>query len=136
MSYNARFGFNLYVQLSDYNLILIFTSEFPDIPRKISEYLRTDFPSGANTRKMRGFHKALNSNDLYLKGILLLCKKHHFGLRNGPFQGAIWFFLASEIGLIALRNGQYQKAVFIFSDYDIGYIKSRFYLKCPLLWMI
>ena len=79
MSYNARFGFNLYVQLSDCNRILIFTSEFPDIPRKISEYLRTDFPSGANMRKMRGFHKALNSNDLYLKGILLLCKKHHFG---------------------------------------------------------
>ena len=79
MSYNARFGFNLYVQLSDCNLILIFRSEFPDIPRKISEYLQTEFPSGANMREMRGFHKALNSNDLCLRGILSLCKKHHFG---------------------------------------------------------
>ena len=136
MSYNARFGFNLYVQLSDCNRILIFRSEFPDIPRKISEYLRTDFPSGANMRKMRGFHKTLNSNDLYLKGILLLCKKHHFGLRNGPFQGAIWCFWVSEMGLIALRYGQYWKAVCIFSDYDIGYIKSRFCPKSPFLWRI
>ena len=136
MSYNARFGFNLYVQLSDCNRILIFRSEFPDIPRKISAYLQTEFPSGANMRKMRGFHKALNSNDLYLKGILLLCKKHHFGLRNGPFQGAIRCFLVSEMGLIALRNGQYWKAVCIFSDYDIGYIKSRFCPKSPFLWRI
>ena len=79
MSYNARFGFNLYVQLSDCNRLLIFRSEFPDIPRKISAYLQTEFPSGANMRKMRGFHKALNSNDLCLRGILLFCKKHHFG---------------------------------------------------------
>ena len=31
--------------LSDCNRILNFPSEFPDIPRKISAYLRTDFPS-------------------------------------------------------------------------------------------
>ena len=136
MSYNARFGFNLYVQLSDCNRILIFRSEFPDIPRKISAYLQTEFPSGANMRKMRGFHKALNSNDLYLKGILLLCFFYYFGLRNGPFQGAIRCFVVSEMGLIALRNGQYWKAVCIFSDYDIGYIKSRFCPKSPFLWRI
>ena len=81
MSYNARFGFNLYVQLSDCNRILIFRSEFPDIPRKISEYLRTDSPSGANLRVMRALRKQLNSNNLCLKGIFMHCKKHHFDLQ-------------------------------------------------------
>ena len=43
--------------------------------------------SGSNTRKIRGFYKILNSNDLCLRGSFPHCKKHHFGLRNGPFQG-------------------------------------------------
>ena len=81
MSYNARFGFNLYVQLSDCNRILIFRSEFPDIPRKISEYLQTDFPSGANTRKIRGFYNILNINNLCSSAILSFCKKHHFAMQ-------------------------------------------------------
>ena len=73
--------------LSNRNRILIFRSEFPILPRKISEYLRTELSSGSNTRKIRGFYKILNSNDLCLRGSFPHCKKHHFGLRNGPFQG-------------------------------------------------
>ncbi len=87
MSYNARFGFNLYVQLSDCNRILILRSEFPDIPRKINEYLRTDFPSDANTRIIRGCCKLLISNNLCSTGTFLHCNKHHFSMRLSPYQG-------------------------------------------------
>ena len=85
-------------QLSDCNRISFFTSEFPTLPRKISEYLRIDFSSGANTRKIRGFHKVLNSSSLCLRGILSLCKKHHFGLRNGPFHRPKSTILHHEMG--------------------------------------
>mgnify|MGYP006948521468 FL=1 len=44
---------NRCVSLSDCSRILIFPPQFPDIPRKISEYLRAKSPSGANTRIMR-----------------------------------------------------------------------------------
>jgi len=50
---------------------------------------------------MKGLYKTLNINDLYLKGISSHRKKHHFGMRNGLFQGAIWCFSAYEIGFIA-----------------------------------
>ena len=72
---------NRYGQLSNRNLISVFAPEFPDIPRKISEYLRTDSPSGANLRVMRALRKQLNSNNLCLKGIFMHCKKHHFDLQ-------------------------------------------------------
>ena len=77
------------VQLSNWKRILIFPSEFSVLPRKISAYLRAESPSGANTRKIRGFSKILNINSLYLMVILSHCKKHHFTFRNGPFQGPI-----------------------------------------------
>ena len=115
-------GIKQHGQLSIYNLILVFRSGFPVIPRKISAYLRADFPSGANTRKIRVFRKILNINDLCLRGISSLCEKHHFGLRNGLYWSAKWCFSASEMGFIALQNGQYRNAGHIFSDYVTGYI--------------
>ena len=118
------------VLLSNYNRILFFHSGFPDIPRKISAYLRAESSSGANTRKIRGFYKVLNINDLCLRGISSHCKKHRFGLRNGLFQGAKWCFSAPDMGFIALRNGHYQKAKRVFSDYGMGYIIRR----CRLKW--
>ena len=33
----------------------------------------------------------------------------HFALRKSPFQGAIWCFLASNIGHFASRNGAFCK---------------------------
>ena len=96
--------------LSNRNRILIFRSEFPILPRKISEYQRTELSSGSNTRKIRGFYKILNSNDLCLRGSFPHCKKHHFGLRNGPFQGPKQAILHPDMGFIGLRNGQYRKA--------------------------
>ena len=95
--------------LSDCNRILNFPSEFPDIPRKISAYLRTDFPSDANTRNIRGFYNILNINDLCSRRISSHCKKHHFGLRNGPFQRLKSTISHPKMDLIALRNGQYWK---------------------------
>ena len=117
--------------LSDCNRISFFPSEFSDIPRKISAYLRTESSSGANTRIMRGFYIILIINDLYLRGILSLYEKHNFGLRNGPFQGPKQAISHADIGFIGLRNGQYRNTESIFSDYGIGYMKSRYAPERP-----
>ena len=77
---------NRYGQLSNCNRISVFRFQFPDIPRKISAYLRAGFSSDANTRIMRCFYIVLNINDLYLMAILSFCKKHHIALRNRPFR--------------------------------------------------
>ena len=127
---------NRYVPLSDCNRILIIPSQFPDIPPKISEYLRTKSPSGANTRIMRGFYNILNTNDLYLRCISSLCEKAHFGMRKGPFQRLKWPISHPNMGFIALRNGPYQNTERTFPDYDMGYIKIRYYTKCPLFCMV
>ncbi len=111
-----------YGPLSICNLIPVFPSLFPTLPRKISAYLQTDSPSGANTRIIRGFHKALKTNNLYSTAISSLCEKHHFGLRNGPYWSAIWCFSAPNMGFFAWQNGQYRNTVWMFSDYDTGYI--------------
>ena len=120
-----------YVLLSIYKRIPIFTSGFPDIPRKISAYLRADFPSGANTRQISGFYKILNINDLCLRDILSLCKKHHFGLRNGLFWRPKSTISHPEMGFFRLRNGHYQKAKHTFPDYGIGYMNSPYARKRP-----
>ena len=122
---------NRYVPLSDCNRILIFPSQFPDIPQKISEYLQTKSPSGANTRIMRGFYNILNTNDLYLKRISSLCEKAHFVMQNGLFQRAKWPISHPNMGFIALRNGPYQNTKRTFPDYDMGYVKIRYCPECP-----
>ena len=62
-------------------------------------------------------------------GILSLCEKHHFGLRNGLYWDAKWCFSAPEMGLIATRNGQYRNAGHIFSDYGSGSITMQYDAK-------
>ena len=95
--------------LSSCNRILIFPPQFSDIPRKISAYLQTDSSSGANTRIIRGFYKILNINDLCLRGILLFCKKHHFGLRNGPYWRPKWAISHPNIGFSHAEMGSFGK---------------------------
>ena len=118
-----------YKSLTDCNRILIFTSEFSFLPRKISAYLRTDSSSDANTRKIRDYSNILNINYLCLKGISSLCKKHRFGLRNRPFCTLKCTISHHEMGFIAPRNGQYRKARCAFSDYVSGYIERRYRQK-------
>ena len=120
---------NRYGVLSIYNRILIFTPEFPHIPRKISAYLWAGSPSDANTRIVRGFCNILNINDLCLRDISSYCKKHRFGLRNGLFRVMKSTISHPKTGFIASRNGQYRNAERAFSDYDTGYIKRRFRQK-------
>ena len=122
-------GMYRYRQLSICNRILNFGSEFPHIPRKISAYLLTDFPPGANTRKIRGFHKILDINDLYLRNISSHCKKHHFGIRNRPFRRLKCTISHPNMGFFGLRNGLYQTTKRVISDYVIGYIKRRYIPK-------
>ena len=122
--------------LSICNRFSVFPSGFPDIPRKISAYLRPESSSDANTRILKGFYKMLYINDLHLRGISSLCKKHHFGLRNGLYWRPKSTISHPETGFIALRNGQYQKPKHTFSDYVMGYVKRRYYPKCPPLWSI
>ena len=123
-----------YKSLTDCNRILIFTSEFSFLPRKISAYLRTDSSSDANTRKIRDYSNILNINNLCLRGISSYCKKHRFGLRNGLFRRLKSTISHHEMGFIALRNGQYRNTNRTFSDYGMGYIKMRFSPKQPLLY--
>ena len=120
-----------YARLSNCKRFLIFRSKFSTLPRKISAYLRTGSSSGANTRNIRGLHNVLNVSSLCLKDVLSFCKKHHFGLRNGPYQGLKSTISHPKMGLIGLRNGHYQNAILIFSDYVIGYMKTRYGMKRP-----
>ena len=122
-----------YILLSNCKRFLIFPPRFPDIPRKISEYLQSDFPSDANTRNIRGYYNILNINVLYLRGVFSHCKKHHFGLRNGLYCSPKSTMSHPEMGFIVLRNGQYRKAERNFPDYVMGYIKIWYYTKYPLL---
>lgn len=125
-----------YGRLSIYNRFSVFHSQFHDIPRKISAYLRTDSSSGENMWIMRGFYNIFNINDLYLRTILSHCEKHHFGLRNRPFQELKQAISHPNMGFIATRNSQYQKAKRTFPDYIMGYVKRRCYTKCPVLYII
>ena len=76
-----------YGRLSNCNRILIFPSEFSVLPQKLSEYLRTDSPSDANTRKIRTLRKLLNTSNLYTGTIFSSCNKHHFSMWYCLFQG-------------------------------------------------
>ena len=115
-----------YRQLSICNRFSFFLARFPDIPQKISAYLLTGFPSGANTRKIRSFYKILDINDLYSRNISSHCKKHHFGMRNRPFRGPKSTISHPKMGFFRLRNGQYQNARRAFPDYDMGYIRRQY----------
>ena len=126
---NNRFWLYLYGQLSIYNLISIFPSQFPTIPRKISAYLRTYSYRAQIREKQELFYNILNINDLCLNGISSHCKKHHFGLQNGLFRRLKSTISHPKIGYFAPRNGQYRKAKCIFSDYDMGYIERRYIAK-------
>ena len=110
---------NRYVPLSDCNRILIIPSQFPDIPPKISEYLRTKSPSGANTRIMRGFYNILNTNDLCLRRISSLCEKAHFVMQNGLYRTLIWALSHCEMGHIRTRNGLFLTMIWGISKYYI-----------------
>ena len=97
------------MQLSDCNRILIFLPQFPDIPQKISEYLRTDFPLGANTLNIRGQYKILNINDLHLRDIFLRCNMYHSGMahfrgQKAPYRTLIWALSQAKTGNIRTRN--------------------------------
>ena len=110
----------------------VFMSEFSVLPRKISAYLRTDPSSDVNSRKIRDFYNILNINNLHFRRILSLCKKHHFVMRNGPFQGLKSTILHPKMGLIGMQNGYYQKAKRMIPDYDMGYIKRSYRPKWTL----
>lgn len=113
------------VALSNRNRILIFRSEFPVLPRKISEYLRTELSSGANTRIMRDFHKVLNTNSLRLRGSFSHCKKHHFGLRNRPYCILIWALSDCEMGNIGKQKRLFRTMLWGISKDDLG--RDRLY---------
>ena len=88
--------------------------------------------SGANTRKIRGFYKILNSNDLRLrvvfriaKSTISACEMGHFRGQNRPYCILIWALSDCEMGnigkqepLFELWYRVYQKAV----QYKIGFI--------------
>ena len=79
--------------LSNRNRIMIFRAEFPVLPRKISEYLRTELSSDANMRIIKNFYKVLNINELCLrvffriaKSTISACEMGHFRVQYGAFR--------------------------------------------------
>ena len=48
---------------------------------------------------------------------------HHFGLRNGPYQGLKSTISHPKMGLIGPRNGLYQEVKRMIPDYEMGYTK-------------
>ena len=124
------------VALSNCKQILIFRSGFPVLPRKISEYLRADSPSGANSRIIRGWYKTLSVRYLYLTTIFSCRNKHHFSMRYCPYQGLKCLISRHDIDKIKPSKGHYQNAGWFVPEYDIGYIKMLFGQKEPLLYEI
>ena len=120
-----------YVQVSNCKRIPVFPPEFSVLPRKISEYLRPDSSSDANSRVMRGLRKTLNANGLCLKDVFPPCDKHRFSLRLSPYQGLKSSISRPQTGLIGTRNGLNRNTKRIIPDYTTGYIIRRFALKQP-----
>ena len=108
------------VLLSDCKRFLIFTPRFPDIPRKISEYLQSDFPSGANARNIRGFYNIFNVNDLSSMEISSHCKNHHVAPRNGLYRTAKRAISECGTNNFGLCYGVYQNVVL----YQMSFIMS------------
>ena len=125
-----------YRQLSNCKQILIFRSGFPVLPRKISEYLRADSPSGANSRIIRGWYKTLSVKYLYLITVFSYRNKHHFSMQYCPYQGLKCLISRHDMDLIRPWNGHYQNAGWFVPEYGIGYIKMLFGQKEPLLYEI
>ena len=67
--------------LSDFQYPAVFPSEFSVLPRKISEYLRADTPSDANSRIIRVLCKVLNIKYLYLTYVFSFCDKHRLSMQ-------------------------------------------------------
>ena len=124
------------VALSNCKQILIFWSGFPVLPRKISEYLRADSPSGTNSRIIRGWHKTLSVRYLYLRTVFSCRNKHHFSMQYCPYQGLKCLISCHDMDLTRPWNGHYQNAGWFVPEYGIGYIKMPFGQKEPLLYEI
>ena len=73
-------GGRQYGALSDFQHSVFFSSEFSVLPQKISENLRADFPSDANSRKIRVLRNLLNINGLNVKTDFPSCNMHCFGM--------------------------------------------------------
>ena len=106
---------NRYGQLSNCNRISVFRFQFPDIPRKISAYLRADFTSDANTRKIRGF---LYSVDYQW----FMFERYFFALQKAPFRLAKWPISGCEMVLFSPWNGLYRTMKWAISE-----CKNRFF---------
>ena len=124
------------VALSNCKQILIFRSGFPVLPRKFSEYLRADSPSGANSRIIRGRYKTLSVRHLYLTTVFSCRNKHRFSMRYCPYQGLKCLISRHDMDLTRPWNGHYQNAGWFVPEYGIGYIKMLFGQKEPLLYEI
>ena len=112
-----------YGRLSNCKRFLIFRSKFPTLPRKISAYLRTGSSSGANTRNIRGLHKTLNINYLYLrffsrfaKSTISACNKAYIGGRKAPYCTLKWAFLDCEMGNIETQNALFRTMLWGISE--------------------
>ena len=122
--------------LTDFQFPAIFSSEFSVLPRKISENLRTDITSDANTRIIRTSHKSLNSNSLCMTFIFSSCNKHSFGLWYCPFQALKCSISHHNMGVIMAWNGLNRNVRKTIRYCKVVYATWRYDQKEPLSFLI
>ena len=118
--------------LSNFKRLAIFSSEFSVLPPKISEFLRADSPSDANTRKIRGLHRTLNISGLHSTAIFSSCNKHRFGMWYCPFQGLKCVISHPKTAETTGSNGHDRNAGWTITDYTTGYVAIWYGLKWSL----
>ena len=109
--------------LSNFQYPAIFQSEFSVLPRKISENLRADSPSDANSREIRVLYKLLNIKHLHTRYIFLSCKTHYFSTWYGPFHGLKRAISHPKTDLTGGWNRHYQNAERIIRHSATGYVE-------------
>ena len=118
--------------VTDFQYHAVFSPEFSVLPRKINENLRADFPSDANTRKIRVFLKTLYINSLHPEAIFSSHEMHRFGTWYGPYQGLKHAISHPETDETGGWYGHYRNARRIIRYSQTGYTTRQFGLKWAL----
>ncbi len=109
--------------VTDFQYPAIFPSEFSVLPQKISENLRADSASDANSREIRVLYKPLNIKHLHTRGIFLSSKTHYFSTWYGPFHGLKRAISHPKTDVTGGWNRHYQNAGRIIRHSATGYVE-------------
>ena len=115
---------------------VVFPLEFSVLPQKINEYLRADFPSDANMRKIRVLHKWLDASDLHPETIFSSYEMHRFSTWYCLFQGVKCTISHPDTDQTGGWN-RHNRNVRLIIRYSIaGYMTRLSGMNKPLLYRI